>query len=171
MGPRDVRHVPYEVQAFVSLSLLGQGRSQDFSGGVSQEPQQQWHRRGVCDARAHTSSTLMLASLPWPRPSPSTSRNAQAQFKHCARRGDFGTKLRKSSQLTFDCIMLVPRMSTTLLQALHHASDTRPIDPWALPPVPISSLAEPRLLAQGAPRRLRSYFTLNVSATRLSVPL
>ena len=54
---------------------------------------------------------------------------------------------------------------------LHHASDTRPIDPWALPPVPLSSLAEPRLLAQGAPRRLRGYFILKVSAMRLSVPL
>ena len=41
-----------------------QGRSQDFSGGVSQELLQQRRRRGVCDARAHTSSTLMLASFP-----------------------------------------------------------------------------------------------------------
>ena len=55
--------------------------------------------------------------------------------------------------------------------ALHHVPDTRPIDPWALPPVPLSSLAEPRLLALGALRRPRGYFTLKVSAMSLSVPL
>ena len=49
--------------------------------------------------------------------------------------------------------------------ALHHAPDTRPIDPWALPPVPLSSLAEPRLLTLGAPRRPRR--TLKVSVTRV----
>ena len=44
--------------------------------------------------------------------------------------------------------------------ALRHAPDTRPIDPWALPPFPLSSLAEPRLLAIDAPRRPRGYFPI-----------
>ena len=112
-----------------------QGRSQDFSEGLSQEPRQQRRRRGVW--RVHASSTQMLASFPGARP---TVRNAQAQFnaeEHCARRGrrgGLGTKPRKcteSSQLTFDRIMLVPRTpnaehhSYSLLQARSVASRTR----------------------------------------------
>ena len=97
------------------------------------------------------------------------------------KRGGFGTKLRKcteSSQLIFDHIMLLSRTpnadhhSYSLLQARSVAScttHTRPIGPLALSPVPLCSLAEPRLLTPGAPRRPRDY--LKVTATRLSVPL
>ena len=113
--------------------------------------------------------------------------NAQAHFNAeelCARRGrrgGLGTKLRKCTESSQHLIALCWYYARLMLRitpilyckraALHHAPDTRPIDSWALPPVPLSSLAEPRLLVLGAPRRPRGYFTLKVSAMRLSVLL
>ena len=133
-------------QTYVWRARLG--RSQDFSEGVSQEHRQQKRRPGVCDAPAHTSSTQMLGSLPGllPRPPLCAMRKRILMQKSIARAGggdeSLERKCTESSQLTFDRIMLVPRLmlsATPILYckraALHHAPDTRPTDPWALPPV------------------------------------
>ena len=52
----------------IAVGGVCQGRSQDFSEVVSQDPRRQLKAwlRGLCDARAHVSSTQMLASFPIP---------------------------------------------------------------------------------------------------------
>ena len=103
-----------------------QGRSQDFSEGVSQEPRQQRRRRVVCHACAHTSSTLILASFPGLLPPLKllcTMRKRNLTIARRVRSGDFGTKLRKSSALCSYHARLI--LSTTLLQARSVVSRTR----------------------------------------------